>query len=146
MDNANRSGSVPARGSNRIASILSHIPRYSFRGVSRLAIDCSLSKSTISHLIHGKSNPLYITVERIVKSLEAELSKPLKQSDVFSENGIYPTRYVCDLAGCPGCLPDEVYESNGTRRKEYLHISPGRWTGDVHEFEENITTKKGVWR
>lgn len=121
---------------------MAHIPFFSFRGVSRLARRAGLSKSTVSHLIHGKSSPLYTTAERIVKSIETELGKPLKQDELFSENGIYPTPYICELAGCPGCLPDAVYQKNGERREDFLHIRPGKWTGDVNEFEP----KKGDHR
>ncbi len=113
-----------------------HIPRYCFRGTSRLAKDAGLAKSTISQLVHGKSNPLYSSLNEIVKCFEHHLGVVIDLRDVVSEDGSYPTPFVCDLAGCPGCLPDSVYHSSGERRLANRSAQAGQWSGDVGEFLE----------
>lgn len=136
MGNANRSASAATRKHNRIAALMVHIPRYCFRGTSRLAKDAGLAKSTISQLVHGKSIPLYSTLHEIVKCFEHHLGIVIDLRDVVSEDGTYPTLYVCDLAGCPGCLPDSVYLPTGELRRSGDAVRAGQWTGDVAEFED----------
>lgn len=114
---------------------MAHTTRYCFRGDSRLAKDAGLSKSTISQLNRGLKNPLYITVSKIVKCLEVQLGRLLDFDDVISLNGHYPTASVCELCGCPGCLPDSLYEADGSRKKEFEEVLSGLWTGDVDEFK-----------
>ncbi|MBX3117421.1 MAG: helix-turn-helix transcriptional regulator [Fimbriimonadaceae bacterium] len=138
MSSIDRSVSVSARCHNRVAAIMVHTGRYSFLGTSRLARDAGVSTSAITRLLHGRSSPRYSTLAKVVKCLEVEIRKPLDVRDVFSPNGTYLTQYVCDLVGCPGCLPDRLYEPNGSRDRRYLHITSGRWTGDTGEFG-------GVW-
>ena len=142
MPNANRSESAATKHHNRVAAIMMHTPRYSFRGTSRLAADAGVSKSTISHLVHGQSNPLYITVSKVVKVLETHVRKPLACREVVSETGTYPTQFVCELVGCPGCLPDIVFELDGHRKEAYRHLVPGTWTGDTAEFHIDGPHKK----
>ncbi len=134
MGNSNRSVSAATRSHNRISALMTHIARYSFRGTSRLASDSGLAKSTISQLVHGKSNPLYSTLREVVKCFEFHLGRCIDLRDVASDDGTYPTRFVCDLAGCPGCLPDSVYRADGSRKPEFQTLLVGRWTGDVAEF------------
>jgi DNA-binding phage protein len=115
MTNADRSESAATRSHNRIAAIMMHTDRYSFRGASRLAADTGLSKSTISHLVRGKSSPLTITVERVVKALEDQMGRPsgqqLNHQEVVSATGSYPTPSVCALVGCRGCLTRSGHSS-----------------------------------
>jgi DNA-binding XRE family transcriptional regulator len=123
---------------NRVAALMSHTSRYSFRGTSRLAKDSGVAKSTICHIIHGKTNPLYKTVDPIIRSLEFQLARKLNVREVFSEDGTYRTKSACKLAGCRGCLPDIVHESDGGIKPQWAHVRPGTWTGDVAEFEEVV--------
>ena len=115
---------------------MAHVTRYSFRGTSRLAMDAGLAKSTISLLVHGKSNPLYSSLREVVKCFEFHLGRCIDLREVASEDGTYPTPFVCDLAGCPGCLPDALYDLLGGRKPNPKRVLPGRWTGDVAEFSE----------
>ncbi|HVT12610.1 MAG TPA: hypothetical protein VHE55_10100 [Fimbriimonadaceae bacterium] len=127
--------SAAASGSNRLAAVLMHLTRYSFRATFTLAEDTGLSQSCIGKLVAGRTSPRYSTAERIVKCLEAQLGRPLPASEVFSLDGRYPTRFVCQLMNCrPGCLPEAVHDADGTPVPEFDHIERGRWTGDVHEF------------
>lgn len=136
MSNPNRSMKAATKTHNRIGAIMSHITRYSFRGTSRLAQDSGVSKSTISQLRRGLSNPLYTTVCRVVKSLERQLERKLDEAEVISHDGSYPTSSVCELCGCPGCLPDSVYYDDGARTPQSRGVVPGLWTGDVFEFDD----------
>lgn len=132
MNKTNTSG--PVRCHNRIASIMAHSSRYGFRGTSRLAKDAGVAKSTISHLIHGKSSPLYKTLERIVSKLEFQLGRKLSVRDVVSEDGSYKVP-VCRLVGCPGCLPEFAFMADGSIKPEWSRVHPGEWSGDVAELE-----------
>lgn len=135
MSNPDPSGNAATKCHNRISAIMAHITRYSFRGTSRLAADAGVSKSTISHLVRGLNNPLYITARRIVKCLEFQLGRSLHPDEVFSLDGSYPTASVCQLCGCKACLPDSIYENDGSRKKGFEDVVPGLWTGDVDEFK-----------
>lgn len=127
--------SAQLRCHNRIAAIMAHTSRYSFRGTSRLAKDAGVSKSTICHLTHGQSSPLYITLKRIVSHLEFQIARRLGTREVVSEDGAYPTAYVCKLVGCSGCMPEQAFLPDGTLKDEWQGVEPGKWTGDVAEFE-----------
>lgn len=141
MVNANRSLSSATRCPNRIAAIMAHITRYSFRGNSRLAHDAGLSRSTITHLVRGLNNPLYITVRQVVKSLEFQLGRRLAFDQVIAVQGRYPTPSVCELCrftcGRLGCLPDSVCEEDGSRKRGLEDAIPGHWTGDWDEFSSD---------
>src|SRR5438105_11877666 len=134
MGYANRSADAAKKTHNRVAAIRAHTRRYAFRGTSRLAADAGVSKSTISHLVHGKTNPLYNTVDRVVKCLEAQLGQTIDFRDVVSHDGCYASRFMCEALACPGCLPDVAFEVDGTRRLGFEAVQPGCWTGDVWEF------------
>ena len=138
MTSSNRSADPTTIGPkyhNRVAAIMVHVQRYWSRGASRLATDAGVSKSTISHLLRGKSNPLYTTTRRVVKCLERELGLPLHPDEVLSEDGSYPTTQVCRLVGCPGCLPEVAYQRDNAQNPVLLHVKAGQWTGDNFEFE-----------
>lgn len=121
---------------NRIAALMTHTSRYSFRGTSRLAKDAGLSKSTVCHIVHGNTAPLYRTVAPMIKCLEFQLARKLDVREVFSSDGTYPTRHVCKLAGCRGCLPDKIHRADGTVKPQWVDLRPGMWSGDVDEFRE----------
>lgn len=127
---------APAVCHNRVAALMMHTSRYSFRGTSRLAKDCGLAKSTICHIVHGRTSPLYRTVAPIIRNLEYQLARKLNVRDVFSEDGSFPTKHVCKLAGCKGCLPDRLHNLDGSIKPEWSRVQPGTWSGDVAEFIE----------
>lgn len=131
-----RETNTPPNCHNRIAALMAHTSRYAFRGTSRLAKDSNVAKSTICHIIHGRTNPLYKTVAPIIRNLEYQLARKLNVRDVFSEDGTYVTKHVCRIAGCRGCLPDLLHDADGSIKPQWGHIKPGKWTGDVAEFLE----------
>lgn len=127
---------VRPRCHNRIAAIALHSSRYSFRGTSRLAKDCGVAKSTICQLIHGRTAPLYATLEKIVSCLEYQLARKLPTREVISFDGSYPTPFVCALVGCSGCLPEFAFQPDGSLKPEWENVAPGRWSGDLCEERE----------
>jgi hypothetical protein len=137
MGNANRSAdAATARGihHNRVRAITLHGSRYSSYPVSHLAVDSGVAKSTISHLVHGRTNPLYSTALQVVKCLEADLGQPLDLREVFSGNGSYPTPSVCQLLGCPGCTPPWFF-NDVELKPQFRQLQMGRWSGDTAEAE-----------
>ena len=142
MGNATRSVKAASENKpklhNRIRAIMIHLPRYWSMGASVLARDVGVSKSTISHLLRGKSNPLYSTVSRVVKCLEQEIGNRLDPEEIFSRDGSYPTPYVCELMGCDGCNDDRFFDRDSQLRPGASALKPGRWTGDNFELEELI--------
>lgn len=123
-----------------------HLPKYSFRGTSRLAADSGLAKCTISRLVRGTTNPLYSTIGRIVKCLNRQLGRELPHDEVIAESGRYPTAFVCELVGCPGCLPDQAYHDDGSLRSSWRSKPSGQWTGDYSELfstDQESTSKGG---
>lgn len=136
MSNPDRSvGATSAKNHNRVAAIMIHTSRYSCFSTSRLAADSGISKSTISHLLHGRTNPLYSTVARVVKCLERELRRPLNLKQVFSETGKYPTRNICKLVHCRGCIPVIAFNEDGSPKPGWEAYPAGQWAGDTLEFE-----------
>lgn len=121
---------------NRVAALMAHTSRYSFRGTARLAKDSGLAKSTICHIVHGRTAPLYRTVAPIIRNLEYQLARKLDVREVFSQDGTYHTKHICKLAGCKGCLPDKLHEDDGSIKPQWSDVKPGRWSGDVVEFAE----------
>jgi transcriptional regulator with XRE-family HTH domain len=136
MSNPNRSvKAATTKHHNRVAAIMLHTSRYSCYPTSRLAADSGVAKSTISKLLHGRTNPLYSTAARVVKCLEAVTGLRLDFREVFAEAGLYPTPYVCGLVGCPGCTPEIVYDRQNDRRPAFDLVRPGQWSGDTSEFD-----------
>lgn len=139
MGNAERSAKAASKNKprhhNRVRAIMIHLPRYWSMGASVLARDVGVSKSTISHLLRGKSNPLYSTASRVVKGLESQLGFPLNHEEVFSTDGSYPTPYVCMLVGCRGCSAEALLDSGRQLRPGFPRIERGHCTGDNFELE-----------
>jgi transcriptional regulator with XRE-family HTH domain len=107
---------------------MAHTTRYSFKGLSRLASDCGVSKSAVCRLAAGQTAPSYALVLRVVGALERHLGRTLDPREVVREDGEYPTKSTCALCGCRGCLPEEAYDEEGEIREEYRHVKPGEWT------------------
>jgi len=142
MANANHSVSAATNTKkyhNRVAAIMLHLSRYDSMGASILARDANVSKSTISHLIRGKSHQLYWNAVAVVNCLERELGSPLPHEEVFSDDGTYPTPSVCALMGCQnrfGCLPANLFQRDAAMRPEFYRPRGGGYTGDNFEFED----------
>lgn len=105
-----------------------HTSRYAFQGRARLAADAGVSRSTISRLLNRRTSPSFVVVRAVTAALERHLRRPLDPRDLISHSGMYPTRSCCDLAGCPGCLPDEAYDSDGNRQPGWENARPGDWS------------------
>ena len=115
-----------------------HLSRYNFKGVSRLAADTGVSISAISRLIRGKTIPSSSVLARVMIALAGQLGRHLPLEEVISLTGQYPTRNICELVSCKGCLPDTAYEDDGERKMAWKKNRGGDWTGDVGEqgYEE----------
>lgn len=129
MSNPDRSAkAVNTYHHNRLRAIMLHTSRYSCLPITRMAKDSGVAKSTVSLICRGKTTPLYRTACCLVKCLEEALGRPLDLRDVFPPDQNYPTAFVCDLVGCPGCTPQVAYELR-------MIGQAGRWTGDTFEFK-----------
>ena len=112
---------------NRIAQVLMHTTRYAFKSQARLAADAHVSEAAVSRLVNGHTNPSYQVVYAVTRALEKALGRPLDPRELVSFDGSYPTPSVCELAGCPGCLPDAAYDGEERLRPEYAGVRPGEW-------------------
>jgi transcriptional regulator with XRE-family HTH domain len=113
---------------NRVGAIMQHIPWYSFKRQSRLAHDAGVSESSISRLLRGKVDPSFFLMTAVTKALESRLRQTLDPREIISYDGTFTTPSVCDLVGCKGCLPEQVYELDDTLKLEFRNIKPGRWS------------------
>lgn len=118
---------------NRVAAIMIHTSRYAFNGPSRLARDTGLSVSAVSRFMHGRVRPSPMTLLLVMSALEAQLGFRLRLDEVISLTGEYPTRNICELLNCKGCLPDKAYHPDNERRDWWKTHRGGDWTGDVAE-------------
>lgn len=115
---------------NRLRAVMAHTTRYAFLGSARLAADAGVSKSALSRLMAGKSSPSFEVVQAITAAMERTLRRVVDPRDLIAENGRYPNGFVCNAVGCKGCLPENCYKPDGNRKEEFLHLKPGRWTGN----------------
>lgn len=118
----------PRKGYNRLYVVLAHTSRYAFEPQARLAKDVGVSRSTISRLMSGHSQPSFALVERITRALEKALGRPLDPRELFSPDGTYPTPSGCSLCGCGGCMPEDAYDRWGRLRPAFQNQKPGDWT------------------
>ena len=142
MTSPDRSVRAVTKHHNRVRAIALHIPYYSCLSTSRLATETGVAKSTISHILHGRSHPLYRTAVIIVKALEKRLGLPLDVREVFSVDGSYPTQFVCSLVGCSRCKPPLAFGTSTDENPDLLALPSGQWTGDTADFDH--LTRKGV--
>ncbi len=112
---------------NRCSDLMSHTQRYAFKGVSRLARDARVSPSSVSRLINGKLNPSFVLVARLTAAIEKQLGFRIDPRDLVAERGGFLTQFACDLAGCPGCLPDKALTDDGDLMPAFKNVEPGRW-------------------
>jgi len=124
--------------SNRLAAIMVHTSRYSFQGPARLAADLGVPRSTVLRMLRGQTHPSFGLALAALNRLEEATGHSLDAREVFSLNGSYPTPSVCDLLGCHGCLPDEVYDRDDSVKPEFQHVRSGLWPPAVlfHERED----------
>jgi DNA-binding phage protein len=113
---------------NRLRAVMSHTIRYAFKGETRLAQDAGVSRSALNRLINGQSSPSFVLVCALAEALSKRLKRRIEPCELVSCDSTYPTRYVCVLSGCTGCLPGEAYDEEGNLRSEYSHIKPGQWS------------------
>ena len=113
---------------NRVRVLLVHIPKLSIRGQARLASEVGVSRSTVSRLVNGRINPSYRLARGVTSALERMLGYPLDMRDVFSTDGTYLTPSGCGLCRCPGCLPDEAYDSEDNLHPAWRGQQPGDWS------------------
>ena len=128
---------APKLPHNRVSAIMAHTLRYAFKGRSRLANDCGVSKSAVSRLLNGHTRPTLAVALRVAEALERELGLSLSVREIFSESGSYPTTFICSLVQCPGCLPSAAVDENGSN-PEYRDMEPGLWSGDIHELDSPL--------
>ena len=113
---------------NRVQTVMVHVSRYSFQGRARLAADAGVSRSTISRMINGQTNPSHALVQAVTDALAVHLKKPLVPRDLFTSDGFYHERSGCRLSGCTGCLPEAAFDGHGRRRVEWVNARPGDWS------------------
>jgi hypothetical protein len=114
----------------RLPAILEHIPYYSFQGQARLAADAGTSRSTIHRLVHHKCIPSFALVFSIQRALEGRLGRKILIEEWLSLDNTWPTASPCELLGCPGCLPEQAYNPNGSLKSAFENMRPGTWTVD----------------
>ena len=113
---------------NRLKIVMAHTYRYAFEGQARLAADVSVSRSTITRLIQGRTKPPASLLRKVTEAISIALDRPVTARNLFSPDGTYPTRSGCWLCGCNGCLPEYAYDRFGKRKAEYALMEPGDWT------------------
>jgi transcriptional regulator with XRE-family HTH domain len=112
----------------RIRAIMVHTKDYGSKGPGRLAKDAGVSRSTVTRFLKGESTPSVYMVLALLNALEGQLGREVDLRELISLDGTYPTPSVCDLMGCPGCLPPEAHNEDGTTKPEYQHMKGGEWS------------------
>lgn len=119
------------RTHNRLHAVMSHIGYLTFKGKTRLAREAGVSHSVVSRIISGKSSPSFAVVAAITRALEKRLGRQIDPRDIVNFDGAYPTPSVCQLCGCPGCLPDEAYTEDDVLKPQYRGLRSGHWHFDM---------------
>lgn len=125
------------RSHNRVAAVIAHTTRYAFKGQTRLARDAGISRSALTRLISGRVRSSYTIVHRVTSTLEKALNRKLDCRELVSEDGMYPTQFVCELVGCPGCMPPQFYSPREDIQEAYASVKSGLWTGDNQECADD---------
>ncbi len=118
------------RMKNRLKAILCHIPRYSCRGLDRLAADSGVSRYSLKRFMEG-AQPDYGLLTKVSEALNRELGYALdvREIAVFTHEA-FQTPCPCALFGC-ACIPPWGYTRSGTLKPEFEGIPPGSWTFEV---------------
>lgn len=127
---------------SRLADVMAHIERYAFHGVKHLALDAGVSRSTVSRIMWGICNPTQAIMTRVIAALEFQLQRHIDTRDVFAENGQFLTNSVCDLVGCPGCLPSNALDEFGKVTPTFAGIAPGTWVTSRHPLGFNLPNQE----
>jgi hypothetical protein len=113
---------------NRLWAVLLHVPYYSSEGLARLSEDTGFSKSALSRLARGQSQPTPFLMRSIVEAISKRSRQRLATAEIFSSDGTYPTPSTCALLGCSGCFPPGAWNENtDTLRRKWKHQKPGDW-------------------
>lgn len=130
-------------GVTRIGDVMSHLTRYGFKSLARLARDAGVSRSAVSRLISGERNPSFLVVARITEALERELGHRIDPRELVAEYGRFPTRYACDLiGGCRGCLPESATDEYGDTKRAFEGVRPGQWVTSRYPRGYEVTEGK----
>jgi transcriptional regulator with XRE-family HTH domain len=105
-----------------------HTQYYGSKGPGRLARDAGVARSTVMRFLRGESNPSVFMVLALLDAIQKQLDRDIDLRELISLDGSYPTPSVCDLMGCPGCLPPEAYTRDGTIKSAYRHMKGGEWS------------------
>ncbi len=127
---------------NRLSDVMAHSDRFAFKGVSRLARDAGVSPSSVSRLINGKMNPSFLMVARLTAALEKCYGFRIDPRDLVAEEGRFLTRFVCDLTGCRGCLPQNARDEFGSFKESFIKVKPGEWVTSRHP--QGYRARKGA--
>src|SRR5579871_3994157 len=119
--------STPYHVHNRLVAVMAHIDRYAFGGQAQLAADAGVSKAAISKLLSGSTQPSFALVLKVINVLERHLGRRLDLQELFSFDGRYPTRSICELVGCRGCLLSHYYDQDGNLPIQYQDLRSGVW-------------------
>jgi transcriptional regulator with XRE-family HTH domain len=126
---------------NRFGDAMVHLDRYAFKGVARLAKDARVSASSVSRLLNGKMNPSFLMVARLTTAIERQLGLRIDPRDLISESGQFLTRYVCDLVGCSGCIPERAFDEYGDLKPAFTGVQPGNWV--TSKYPSGYQPEKG---
>jgi len=127
---------------NRLADVMAHSTRYACHGVPRLAEDAGIHRTTLSRVMSGRMNPSARLVGRITTALEKALGRKLDPRELFAENALFPTPYVCDVVGCQGCLPEASTDEFGDLKASYQDVRPGEWI--TSRYPKGFALEKGA--
>ena len=122
---------TPTVQRNRLLGVLQHIPYYTFRGTSRLAKDAKISSSSLSRVLRGETQPTLGVALSITAALEKRLNVRIDPRELFSLDKDFQPKSVCELVGCPGCLPAQAYGEDNQILPEYADVQPGAWSLNV---------------
>jgi|SRR5579871_3036090 len=117
---------------NRFTDVMAHNDKFAFKGVRRLASAARVSPSSVSRFINGQINPSFLLVARLTEALEKQLGFHIDPRDLIAEDGRFLNRFVCDVVGCRGCLPDRAWDEDGSVKPAFKDIKSGEWVTSRH--------------
>lgn len=117
---------------SRLADVLAHTKRYSFKAPSRLSQDAGVHPASVFRILRGGGNPSFLTVTRITEAIERELGFRIDPRDLIAEGGRFPTPFCCDVTRSQPSLPDSAYDEFGDLKPAFAGIEPGKWVSSRH--------------
>lgn len=112
---------------NRILEAMTHTTRFCIAGRKRLAKAAGVSKMAVIRLIDAETNPTYRVVSKVVAAISKDLGIEIDPQELISYEGREWQRPICEVCGCPGCLPDGALRDDGTIDPAYEGVEPGQW-------------------